>query len=88
MLINESNIEQIIDTIRTVHQTSIDHRSIDLNEYLIDFFQSIQCEQSYVFTCLTRLLQTYDDRAALKIEFLKSQCFEHLQQDFHSNEHC
>jgi len=88
MLINESNIEQIIDTIRTVHQTSIDHRSIDLNEYLIDFFQSIQCEQSYVFTCLTRLLQTYDDRAALKIEFLKSQCFEHLQQHFHSNEHC
>jgi hypothetical protein len=78
MLINESNIEQIIDTIRSIHQATIDQRLIDLNEYLTEFFQSIQQEQTNIFSTLTRLLHDYEDRAALKIEFLKAQCFEIL----------
>jgi len=86
MLINETNIEQIINTIRSVHQTAIDQRLIDLTEYLTEFFQSIQQEQSNLFCILTRLLRDYEDRAALKIEFLKAQCFEIISKILNTNE--
>ncbi len=86
MLIDENTIEQIIDTIRKVHQTAIDQRLIDLNEYLIDVFKSIQPEQTNVFCLLTRLLHNYEDRAALKIEFLKAQCFEIISKILNTNE--
>jgi hypothetical protein len=86
MLINETNIEQIINTIRSVHQTAIDQRLIDLTEYLTEFFQSIEQEQSNLFCILTRLLRDYEDRAALKIEFLKAQCFEIISKILNTNE--
>lgn len=86
MLINETNIEQIIDTIRQVHQTSIDQRLVDLTEYLTELFQSITPEQSSSFGLLTRLLHDYDDRAALKIEFLKAECLENLSKILNTNE--
>ena len=86
MLINENSIEQIIETIRKVHQTSIDQRLIDLNEYLTELFQSIPPEQLNIFSFLTRLLHNYEDRAALKIEFLKAQCFENVLKILNTNE--
>jgi hypothetical protein len=86
MLINEKNLDEIIDTIQRLHQTTIDQRLIDLTEYLTEFFQSIQQEQSNVFTTLTRLLHGYEDRAALKIEFLKGQCLETVCQLLNTTE--
>ncbi len=86
MLVNEKNIEQIINTIRQVHQTTVNQRLIDLTEYLTELFQSITPEQSNSFTFLTRLLHDYDDRAALKIEFLKAECFENISRILNTNE--
>jgi len=86
MLINETNIEQIINTIRQVHQTTIDQRLIDLTEYLTELFQSITPEQSSSFGLLARLLRDYEDRAALKVEFLKAQCFENISKILNKNE--
>lgn len=86
MLINENNIEQIINTIQTIHQTTINQRLIDLTEYLKEFFQSIQSEQNDIFSILTNLLHNYEDRAALKIEFLKANCLEILSKLLNQNE--
>jgi hypothetical protein len=87
MLINEDNLDQVIDTIRKFHQTTTDQRLIDLTEYLTEFFQCIKQEQSTtVFCILTRLLHDYDDRAALKIEFLKAKCLEIIYQILNTNE--
>ncbi|CAF1245717.1 unnamed protein product [Adineta ricciae] len=86
MLINESNFKQIIDTIRKVHQTSIDQRLIDLTDYLTELFQSIQIEQTNIFEVLTKLLHDYEDRAALKIEFLKGKCLESVYEKLNTNE--
>ncbi|UJR35189.1 hypothetical protein I4U23_027956, partial [Adineta vaga] len=86
MLINETNLNQIIDTIRKLHQTSIDQRLIDLTDYLNEFFQSIQIEQTNIFDILTKLLHDYEDRAALKIEFLKGKCLEILYEKLNTNE--
>ncbi|CAF2193404.1 unnamed protein product, partial [Rotaria magnacalcarata] len=78
MLFNEQNMDEIIRKIRTIHQTTIDQRSIGLTEYLAEFFQFIkqQTNLSNVFYLLTKLLRDYVDRAALKIEFLKANCLE------------
>ncbi|CAF1147923.1 unnamed protein product [Rotaria sordida] len=80
MLIDEQNVDEIITTIRTLHQTSIDQRRYDLTEYLIEFFQLIKQDQQInllnTFHLLTNLLRDYVDRAALKIEFLKAKCLE------------
>ena len=86
MLINEDNIHQLIESIRTLHRTTIDQRLFDLTEYLTDFFRSIQPEQCYLLRCLTQLLQEYDDRAALKIEFLQGQCLESIYQILNADE--
>ncbi len=86
MLINDKNIEEIINTIRKVHQTTIDQRFIDLTEYLTEFFQSIPPGQINIFSSLTHLLHDYEDRAALKIEFLKAQCFENIYKILNTNE--
>jgi hypothetical protein len=81
MLIDEQNLDQIITTIRILHQTSIDQRQYDLTEYLIDFFQSIeQINLANLFRLLTNLLRDYIDRAALKIEFLKGKCLETIDR--------
>ncbi|CAF3865097.1 unnamed protein product [Adineta steineri] len=81
MLIDEQNADQIITTIRTLHQTTIDQREHDLTEYLIEIFQSIEEQQQqlnliHLFHLLTNLLRDYIDRAALKIEFLNAKCLE------------
>lgn len=86
MLIDEKNIDQIISTIRTLHQTTIDNRLIDFTEYLNELFQSIQPEQSNLFHILTCLLHDYQDSAALKIEFLKAQCLETIHKKLNTNE--
>ncbi|CAF3383775.1 unnamed protein product [Rotaria sp. Silwood1] len=86
MLIDEKNIDQIINTIQKLHQTTIDHRLIDLTEYLTEFFQSIEPQQSNVFRMLTCLIHEYQDCAALKIEFLKAQCLETLYQILNTDE--
>lgn len=86
MLINENNIEQIINTIRSIHQTTVDQRLIDLTEYLTEFFQSIQQEQTNIFSILTNLLNNYEDRAALKIEFVKANFFEIIFKILNTNE--
>lgn len=86
MLINETNIEQIIETIRRVHHTSVDQRLIDLTEYLTEVFQSIRPEQCHLFRQLTRLLRDDDDRAALKIEFVQSQCFQSIYENLTTDE--
>lgn len=81
MLIDEQNLDQIITTIRTLHQTSIDQRQYDLTEYIIEIFQSI--EENYlekIFQSLTQLLRDYIDRAALKIEFLNAKCLETIDK--------
>ncbi|CAF4569850.1 unnamed protein product, partial [Rotaria socialis] len=85
MLIDEQNLDQIISTIRAVHQMTIDHRLIDLTEYLTEFFQSIQPQQSNLFRILTCLLHDYQDCAALKIEFLKANCLETIYQKLNNN---
>ncbi|CAM4981995.1 unnamed protein product [Rotaria socialis] len=56
MLIDEQNLDQIISTIRAVHQMTIDHRLIDLTEFLTEFFQSIQPQQSNLFPFQTAQL--------------------------------
>ncbi|CAF1437193.1 unnamed protein product, partial [Rotaria magnacalcarata] len=56
MLTDEKNLDQIISTIRAVHQMTIDQKLIDLTEYLTEFFQSIQPQQSNLFRILTCLL--------------------------------
>jgi hypothetical protein len=86
MLINEKNLDEIIDTIQKLHQTTIDHRLTDLTDYLTEVFQTIQSEQANVFRTLTHLLHNYEDRAALKIEFLKAQCFEIIHSKLNTNE--
>ncbi|CAF4657078.1 unnamed protein product, partial [Rotaria sp. Silwood1] len=86
MLIDEKNIDQIINTIQKLHQTTSDHRLIDLTEYLTEFFQSIEPQQSNVFRMLTCLIHEYQDCAALKIEFLKAQCLETLYQILNTDE--
>ncbi|CAF1953489.1 unnamed protein product [Rotaria magnacalcarata] len=86
MLIDEKNLDQIISTIRAVHQMTIDQRLIDLTEYLTEFFQSIQPQQSNLFRILTCLLHDYQDCAALKIEFLKANCLETIYQKLSDNE--
>ncbi|CAF4116210.1 unnamed protein product [Rotaria sp. Silwood2] len=86
MLIDETNIDQIINTIQKLHQTTTDHRLIDLTEYLTEFFQSIQPEQSDLFRILTCLIHDYQDCAALKIEFLKAQCLETLYRILDTDE--
>ncbi|CAF4373972.1 unnamed protein product [Rotaria socialis] len=82
MLIDEQNVDQIISTIGTIHQTTIDQRPYDLTEYLTEFFQLIkqQTNLSNVFYLLTKLLRDYIDRAALKIEFLKANCLETISE--------
>ena len=87
MLINEQNLDQVIETIRKLHQTSIDQRLINLTEYLTELFQSIQTEQiNHVFKILTSLLHNYEDCAALKIEFLKAKCLETIHRILNTNE--
>lgn len=86
MLIDEKNIDQVINTIRTVHQTAVDQRWVDLTEYLTELFQSIQSEQTNIFTMLTRLLHDYQDSAALKVEFLKAKCLETIYQLLNTDE--
>lgn len=86
MLINENNLQQLIETIRQVHHTTIDQRLIDLTEFLTEFFQSFQADQCHLFRLLTQLLRDYDDRAALKIEFVRGQCFEAIYQLLNVNE--
>ncbi|CAF0892895.1 unnamed protein product [Rotaria sordida] len=86
MLIDEKNIDEIINTIRKLHQTTIDHRLVDLTEYLTEFFQSIQPQQSNLFRMLTCLVHDYQDCAALKIEFLQAQCFETLCKILNTDE--
>jgi len=77
MLIDEHNGDEIIKTIRTLHQTTINQRAHDLTEYLTEVFRSIEEQQQLnLFPLLTNLLRDYIDRAALKIEFLKAQCLE------------
>lgn len=83
MLINDENLDQIIETIRIVHRTPADQRLIDLNEYLTEFFQSIPASR---FESVTRLLRDYDDRAALKIEFVQAECFEAIHRALNENE--
>ncbi|CAF0830697.1 unnamed protein product [Rotaria sp. Silwood1] len=85
MLIEEQNVDQIITTIRTLHQTTIDQRQCDLTEYLIEFFQFIKQQEqqtnlSNIFYLLTNLLRDYIDRAALKVEFLKAKCLETIYE--------
>jgi hypothetical protein len=79
MLIDEQNADEIITKIRTLHQTTIDQRPIDLTEYLIEFFQSVE-QQPNLFRLLTNLLRDNIDRAALKIELLKGQCLEAIDR--------
>ncbi|CAF3646804.1 unnamed protein product [Adineta steineri] len=86
MLINEKNLDQIIDTIRKLHQTTIDQRLVDLTDYLTEFLQSIQVEQSNIFRTLTQLIRNSEDRTALKIEFLKAQCLEIIYAKVNNNE--
>ncbi|CAM4829664.1 unnamed protein product [Rotaria magnacalcarata] len=86
MLTDEKNLDQIISTIRAVHQMTIDQKLIDLTEYLTEFFQSIQPQQSNLFRILTCLLHDYQDCAALKIEFLKANCLETIYQKLSDNE--
>ena len=83
MLINDENLDQLIETIRTVHRTPADQRSIDLTEYLTEFFQAIPASR---FESVTRLLRDYDDRAALKIEFVQAQCFEAIHRALNEDE--
>ena len=82
MLIDEQNVDQVITTIRTLHQTTIDQRVIDLTDYLVEFFQSIEklTDVPPVLSRLTTLLRDYDDRAALKIEFLKANSLETIDR--------
>jgi hypothetical protein len=84
MLIDEQNIEEVIGTIRTIHQATIDQRQHDLTDYLLDFFQSIEEQEEInlanLFRVLTNLLRDYVDRAALKIEFLKGKCLETIDR--------
>ena len=82
MLIDEQNVDQVITTIRTLHQTTIDQRLVNLTDYLLEFFQSIeqQSDVPSVLPRLTKLLRDYDDRAALKIEFLKANCLETIDR--------
>ena len=84
MLIDEGNVEEIIQKIRTIHQTSIDQRECDLTEYLLEVFQSIeeheQINLANVCRLLANLLRDYVDRAALKIELLKGKCLETIDR--------
>ena len=82
MLIDEENV---VSTIRTLHQTSINQRAHDLTEYLIEVFQSIEEQQDKInlfnlFSLFKNLLRDYDDRAALKIEFLNAKCLETIDR--------
>ena len=86
MFINETNIEGIIETIRQLHHTTSGQRFVDLNEYLSEVFRSIQPDQCALFRFFTRLLRDDDDRAALKIEFVRSECFQSLYQILNVNE--
>jgi hypothetical protein len=81
------NMSQVIDTIRQVHRTPVDQRAIDLSVYLTDLFRSIQAKQCDVLGNLTELLQDYDDRATLKIEFVRGQCFEMIGRLLNDSEH-
>ena len=78
MNIDQDSAQQVILTIRTLHQTAIDQRDQDFTSYLIDIFKSIEEETNFqlLLPLLTELLRDYVDRAALKIEFLQAQCLE------------
>ena len=83
MFIDKDHVDQLVQSIRTLHQTTIDQRARDLNTHLTDFFQSIDQDTSplsKIFVLLTDLLRDYDDRAALKIEFLQGQCLETIDR--------
>jgi len=80
MVINEQNLDQIITTIRTLHQTTIDQRQYDLTDYIIEVFQTIEQKNINIFYLLTNLLRDYIDRPALKIEFLKAKCLETIDR--------
>lgn len=78
MLINATNFEDIIENIRQIHQTTMDQRSKNFQEYLNEIFQSISIEHSAFFRILRRFLADNDDRAALKMEFFKANIFERM----------
>ena len=82
MLIVTQDIDHIITKIRTLHQTTIDQRSCNLTDYLVELFQLVkqQTNVSNVFHLLTDLLRDYVDRAALKIEFVKAKCLEIIHE--------
>lgn len=86
MLVNEQNFDQLIETIRKVHRTTIDQRFVDLTEFLDELFRSIRSEQIFLFRGLTKLLENYEDRAALKTEFLKAKCLETIVSLFDEEE--
>lgn len=80
------NFMEIIENIREIHQTSVDQRSKNLQEYLTELFQSMSVDQSEFFRLLRRFLADYDDRAALKMEFFKANCLEKILKLLNSNE--
>ena len=80
MLVDEQNIDEIINTITKLHQTSIDHRLIDLTNYLNEFFLALQPQHSNFIHRLTCLLHDYQNSQTLKIEFLQAKCLEIFYQ--------
>jgi len=82
IVVNEEQFDEVITTIRTLHQTTIDQRQTNLTSFLLELFQTIENQTNLVkiFPFLTQLLRNYDDRAALKIEFVQSQCFETIER--------
>jgi hypothetical protein len=82
MPIGNDNVNEIIRNIRTLHQTTADQRPCGLTSYLADLFGSLDNvdDVSAMFSQLTDLLRTYDDRAALKVEFLQAQCLETIDR--------
>ena len=86
MLTNATNFDEIIEKIREIHQTTMDQRAKNLQEYLNEVFQSISVEDSQFFRLLRRFLAENDDRAALKMELFKANCLERISKLLNRNE--
>ncbi|CAF1301126.1 unnamed protein product, partial [Didymodactylos carnosus] len=85
---NDYVINLLITILRLLHQTSLDERHVDLTAYIQELFQSVEdlFSNKYnkqfgltILKSLTQLLKDYNDRQALKIEFLKGNCLKTIE---------
>lgn len=68
-----------VEKLRRLHQTATEKRDCDLKNYLVELFSSVENGQIELVIELRKLLSIYDDRAALKVEFIQADCLRSIE---------